>query len=116
MCKKEKQEFLNADFKKNPNNLRALWATINRTKGKIVTKAEEIEGHQYSVEAMAIFYWLRSKLAIKDLHSDRRTIKNGDFRPNPDVELRHTVPIMAIFAAETTKFDKLGSKNRETRV
>ena len=85
MCKKEKQEFLNKDFKKNPNDLRALWATINRTKGKIVTKAEEIKGHQYGVEAMAIFYWRRSKLAIKDLYSDHRTIKDGNFEPNPDV-------------------------------
>ena len=54
-----------------------------------MTKAEEIKGHQYGVEAMAVFYWLRSKLAIKDLYSDCHTIKDGDFRPNPDVELRH---------------------------
>ena len=37
---------------------------------------------------MAIFYWRRSKLAIKDLYSDHRTIKDGNFEPDPDVELR----------------------------
>ena len=64
MAKNDRRRFLYNALKHENDNIKALWALINRTKGIVKKCVEDTTEQKFSTEAMAQFYWERSQIAL----------------------------------------------------
>ena len=85
--KSDRRQFLNSEFKSNPYDQKQLWKTVNQTKGKVTKQADEMVEPEYSVHAMAPFYFERSKLARDSIYDTPEVKYDAEFSPYEGVEL-----------------------------